>query len=118
MVKDVVVARNVTAVFNLIDQNILNITNLLTTMVPPNNQCVNALLKLTCSKCQKSIPSLCRNVCGAVVKGCYAPYVAVLNPQFNILWNVSYQLGQLLNTSLADLFAQQSVIRMALVRSS
>lgn len=85
-------------------------------MVPPNNQCLNALLKLTCSKCQKSIPMLCRNVCGAVAKGCYAPYAAVLNPQFNILWNVSSQLAQALVSALSDLFMQQGKIRKALVR--
>eukprot|EP00731_Ephydatia_muelleri_P021355 Em0013g1082a len=84
-------------------------------MVPPNNQCLNALLKLTCSKCQKSIPMLCRNVCGAVAKGCYAPYAAVLNPQFNILWNVSSQLAQALVSALSDLFMQQGKIRKALI---
>ena len=116
MVKDIVVVRNVTAVFNRIEQSIVNITRTISALVPPNNQCVNALLKLTCSKCQKTIPKLCRNVCSAVARGCYAPYAVVLDPQFNILWNVTSQLANLLVNSIADLFMQQGNIRQALVR--
>ena len=116
IVKDIGSLRNASSVFRLIDDYIVNITDTILSMVPPSNQCTNALLRLTCSKCQQIIPKLCRNVCGAAAKGCFAPYVAALNPQFNILWNVTTQLVQFLNATLTDMFTQQNAIKQALVR--
>ena len=108
--QDLALLRNITTSLFTINAQVKNITRTLLSKVPPANQCIMALLKQTCSKCQKTIPKLCRNVCGAVVKGCFAPYVAALNPQFNILWNVTAQLVQFLNATLTDLFTQQALI--------
>ena len=116
IVKDVGLLRNASSVFYLIDQYIANISDTILALVPPSDQCANALLKLTCSKCQQSISKLCRNVCGAAAKGCLAPYYTVLNPQFNILWDVTSQLVQFLNKTLTDMFAKQDAIKQALVR--
>ena len=114
--KDIASVRNASTLFYFIDQYLVNITDQLADMVPPTDQCAKVLLKLTCGKCQKAIPKLCGNVCGAAAKGCFAPYVAALNPQFNILWNVTTQLVLFLNATLTDMFAQQNIIRQALVR--
>ena len=116
IVKDVSFLRNASSVFYLIDQYIANISDTILSLVPPSDQCANALLKLTCSKCQQTIAKLCRNVCGAAAKGCFAPYYTVLNPQFNILWNVTSQLVQFLNKTLSDMFSKQDAIKKALVR--
>ena len=116
IVKDVCLLRNASSMFYLIDQYIANISDTILALVPPSDQCANALLKLTCSKCQQSISKLCRNVCGAAAKGCLAPYYTVLNPQFNILWDVTSQLVQFLNKTLTDMFAKQDAIKQALVR--
>eukprot|EP00731_Ephydatia_muelleri_P021424 Em0014g15a len=117
IVKDVGLLRNASSVFYLIDQYIANISDTILALVPPSDQCANALLKLTCSKCQQSISKLCRNVCGAAAKGCLAPYYTVLNPQFNILWDVTSQLVQFLNKTLTDMFAKQDAIKQALIQN-
>ena len=108
--QDIALLRNGSSSLFAIGTLIKNITHTLMSKVPPAEQCIKGLLRLTCSKCQIAIPALCRNVCGAMVKGCLAPYVAALNPQFNILWNVTTQLAQFLNATLSDLFVQQALI--------
>ena len=111
---DIASVRNASTLFYFIDQYLVNVTDQIITMVPPTDQCTNILLKLTCAKCYKPI-KLCNNICGAAAKGCLAPYVAALNPQFNILWDVTSQLVQFLNKTLTDMFAQQDAIRQAFV---
>ena len=108
--RDLALLRNSSSSLFTISALVQNISQTLMSRVPPAEQCIKGLLKLTCSKCQIAIPTLCRNVCGAMVKGCLAPYVAALNPQFNILWNVTSQLAQFLNATLSDLFVQQALI--------
>ena len=113
--KDLASIRNASTLFYFIDQYLQNITDTLYSMVPASDQCTNVLLKLTCSKCVKTIPRLCASLCSAAVKGCLAPYAAALNPQFNILWSVTSQLVKFLNTTLTDMFLQQNIIKQALV---
>ena len=105
---DIASLRNVVSAFYFIDQFVQNLTSNILSTSPPSDECVKNLLKLTCSKCQKAIPKLCSNVCSAVAKGCFAPYYAALNPQFNIMWNVTAQLVDFINATLADLFYQQT----------
>ena len=90
------------------DQYVQNLTFNVLSVSIPSDECVRNLMMLTCSKCQKSIPKLCTNVCSAVAKGCFAPYYAALNPQFNIMWNVTAQLVDFINATLTDLFRQQT----------
>eukprot|EP00731_Ephydatia_muelleri_P021422 Em0014g13a len=112
---DIASVRNASTLFYFIDQYLLNVTDDVITRVPPTDQCANIMLKLTCVKCHKPISKLCNNICGAAAKGCLAPYVAALNPQFNILWDVTSQLVQFLNKTLADMFTQQDTIRQAFI---
>lgn len=113
--KDIASLRNASTLFYFIDQYLVNMTDNLLTKVPPSEQCANILLRLTCSKCQKNIDKLCKSFCSAAAKGCFAPYLAALNPQFNILWDVTKQLISFLNTTLTDMFNQQAAIRQALI---
>ena len=107
---DIASLRNATSSFYFIDQFVQNLTLNILSMSVPSDDCVKNLLKLTCSKCQKAIPKLCTNVCAAVAKGCFSPYYAALNPQFNIMWNVTAQLVDFINMTLTDLFYQQTKV--------
>ena len=105
---DLALLRNASSTFNFMVKFVQNLTSNILITSPPSDECVKNLLKLTCSKCQKTIPKLCSNVCSAVAKGCFAPYYAALNPQFNIMWNVTAQLVDFINATLTDLFNQQT----------
>ena len=59
IVKDIGSLRNASSVFHLIGDYVANITDTILSMVLPSNQCTNALLRSTCSKCQA--PVLPRN---------------------------------------------------------
>ena len=66
----------------------------------PNN-CVIQLVNISfCGRCKEEIPPLCSNTCGALIRGCYSPYYDALPNQFNILWNVSQQVLEVLNITL------------------
>ena len=58
----------------------------------PLNTCVNEFITLRCESCRREIPDTCRDVCNAVIYGCFAPFQIGLEEQFNILWNVTNQL--------------------------
>ena len=76
----------------------------------PQNQCVDALLELTCARCSRNIPPLCRDACNAHIEGCYSPFYIGLQEQFNILWNVSRQLVISAQSSLQKAYASASDI--------
>lgn len=97
--------RNAITTFYFMDQYVQNLTSNVLSVSTPS---VRNLMMLTCSKSVQSIPKLCTNVCLAVAKGCFAPYYAALNPQFNIMWNVTAQLVDFINAALTDLFRQQT----------
>ena len=70
----------------------------------PSN-CIDRLVYINfCGRCENEIPPLCSNTCGALIRGCYSPYHDALLNQFDIIWNVSIQLLEVLNTDLHDLF--------------
>ena len=73
----------------------------------PSN-CIERLLTINfCDRCKGNIPPLCSNTCGALIRGCFSPYYSALRNQFdNVLWNVSIQLLEVLNTSLNGLFTE------------
>ena len=59
----------------------------------PIQQCINTLVQLnSCGRCVRRTPPLCRNVCGALARGCYSPIHTGLRAQFENLWNVTRQL--------------------------
>ena len=76
----------------------------------PQNQCVDALLELTCARCWKNIPPLCRDACNAHIEGCYSPFYIGLREQFNILWNVTRQLVVSAQSSLREAYASAPAI--------
>ena len=70
----------------------------------PLRQCVTTLVRLNyCSRCVRRTPPLCRNVCGALTRGCYSPFVTGLRAQFENLWNVTRQIVALTRTTLQRL---------------
>lgn len=72
----------------------------------PSN-CISQLISISfCDQCKKEIPPLCSNTCGALIRGCYSPYYDALHNQFNIVWNVSIQVLEVLNTNLRGLFTE------------
>ena len=72
----------------------------------PSN-CVERLLTISfCDRCKDNIPPLCSNTCGALIRGCFSPYYGALHDQLDILWNVSIQLLEVLNTSVHGLFTE------------
>lgn len=76
-----------------------------TNLTFPSN-CIDRLVSINfCGRCENEIPPLCSNTCGALIRGCYSPYHDALRIQFNILWNVSIQVLEVLNTNLHGLFA-------------
>ncbi|KAL5468900.1 hypothetical protein EMCRGX_G030048 [Ephydatia muelleri] len=115
--KDIASLRNASTLLYLIDQYLLNMTDNLLATVPPTDQCAKILLGLTCAKCKGSIGKLCGSFCSAATKGCFAPYFAALNPQFDILWDVTRQLVTFLNQMTTEMFDQQRIIRQALINN-
>ena len=88
----------------------------------PLRQCVSTLVRLNyCSRCVQRTPPLCRNICGALARGCYSPFHTGLRRQFENLWNVTRQIIGLTRSSLASLRGQLqrnlNVDRVALVSS-
>ena len=85
----------------------------------PLRQCVTTLVRLNyCSRCVRRTPPLCRNVCGALTRGCYSPFVTGLRAQFENLWNVTRQIVALTRTSLQTLGQRARILnldRLALV---
>jgi hypothetical protein len=72
----------------------------------PDN-CVNELIRISfCGRCNSTFPPLCSRTCGALIRGCYSPYYDALPEEFNLLWNVSIQVIQVLNTNLQGIFTE------------
>ena len=70
----------------------------------PLQQCVTRLVRLNyCGRCVQHTPPLCRNICGALARGCYSPFHTGLRMQFENLWNVTRQVIGLTRSSLASL---------------
>jgi hypothetical protein len=71
------------------------------------NICVYKLVSISfCGRCNSTFPPMCRRTCGALIRGCYSPYYDALPEEFNLLWNVSIQVLQVLNTTLLGLFTE------------
>lgn len=67
-------------------------------------QCVRRLLEISfCDRCTGSVPPLCRNSCGALVRGCYAGFLTGLLRQFEDLWFVLRQLVQGIYTGFSEI---------------
>ena len=85
----------------------------------PLQQCVTTLVRLNyCSRCVRRTPPLCRNVCGALTRGCYSPFVTGLREQFENLWNVTRQIAALTRFALQRLGGRTRILnldRLALV---
>ena len=60
-----------------------------------------------CGRCMNRLPPLCIGTCGALVRGCYAPFVTGLERAFNNLWNVSEQIVRTINMNIAELFTNE-----------
>ena len=84
----------------------------------PSN-CIDRLVYISfCDQCKKEIPPLCSNTCGALIRGCYSPYYDALPKQFNILWDVSRQVLDIVNSTIYALFTEsQRVFDESLVVS-
>ena len=77
----------------------------------PLQQCVTTLVRLNyCSRCVRHIPPLCRNVCGALTRGCYSPFVTGLRAQFENLWNVTRQIVALTRFALRRLGRRRGIL--------
>ena len=85
----------------------------------PLQQCITTLVRLNyCSRCVRRTPPLCRNVCGALTRGCYSPFVTGLRAQFENLWNVTRQIVALTRLALRRLGRRRGILdvdRLALV---
>lgn len=84
------------------------------------SQCVNQFVNISfCGRCnEEMVPPLCSRTCGALIRGCYSPYYEALPDQFNILWDVSQQVLDVVNSSLRGLFAEgQRLFNEAMVVS-
>lgn len=77
----------------------------------PLQQCVTTLVRLNyCSRCVRRTPPLCRNVCGALTRGCYSPFVTGLRAQFENLWNVTRQIVALTRFALRRLGRRRGIL--------
>ena len=72
----------------------------------PLPACVDALVERSfCGRCTRRIPPLCSNVCGAIVRGCYAGFLEGIGQVFDRrLWNIARQLIQFTDRSIMELY--------------
>ena len=73
--------------------------------------CVRRAVEISfCRRCQQVLPPLCFNTCGALVRGCYAPYVTGLRNHFNRLWNIARQAVNILRLNADRIVKGTSVL--------
>ena len=80
----------------------------------PLSACINGLVRPSfCRRCTERVPPLCRNVCGAIVRGCFAGFRDGVGQVFDRrLWNIARQLIQFTDASIMELcrLASSSIV--------
>lgn len=72
-------------------------------------ECVSRLTDISiCGRCRNRIPPLCKNSCGALVRGCFAPFYSGYLQEFDNLWNVTGQLVRMAEQAVRDLFEAEN----------
>jgi hypothetical protein len=67
--------------------------------------CVTTLINVSvCGRCYRHIPPLCKNLCGSLVRGCYAAFYSGLQQEFDNLWGVVRQLVLVADQAVRVLF--------------
>ena len=106
--------RAIVAEFNRIRQSIMKSIEILEFLKDFNNTlgsfeplsaCINGLVRPSfCRRCTERVPPLCRNVCGAIVRGCFAGFRDGVGRVFDRrLWNIARQLIQFTDASIMEL---------------
>ena len=62
------------------------------TAIPAPQDCIGRFISLSCAACSKIIPDICHSVCGQLALGCFSPYRRGLIGQLDILWNITAQV--------------------------
>ncbi len=71
-------------------------------------ECVQRAIEVSfCGRCKARIPPLCRNTCGALVRGCFAGFYSGLEGEFNNLWNVVGQVIRTVDANIREIFFQE-----------
>lgn len=72
-------------------------------------ECLNRFTELSiCGRCRSRIPPLCRNSCGALVRGCFAAFYSGLEKEFDNLWAVLRQLVEMAARGVRELFEAEN----------
>lgn len=72
-------------------------------------ECVDRLTDISiCGRCRRSIPPLCKNSCGALVRGCFAAFYSGFQREFDNLWSVMRQLARKAAKGVRDLFEAEN----------
>ena len=73
----------------------------------PLSACISGLVRPSfCRRCTERVPPLCRNICGAIVRGCFAGFRDGVGRVFDRrLWNIARQLIQFIDRSITDLYS-------------
>ena len=67
-----------------------------------SDDCVNGFISLQCGACMQTIPDLCHGVCEQLVQGCYSSHRRGLINELNILWNVTEQLVEIIESKVGQ----------------
>ena len=72
----------------------------------PLPACINGLVERSfCGRCTRRVPPLCSNVCGAIVRGCFAGFHTGIGQVFDRrLWNIARQLIRFTDRSIMDIY--------------
>ena len=78
----------------------------------PLPECVDTIVRFSfCGRCTDSIPPLCTNVCGAIIRGCFAGFYTGVGDVFRErLWFIASQIVSLADTTLASVYDLESDI--------
>lgn len=78
----------------------------------PLPECVDTIVRFSfCGRCTDSIPPLCTNVCGAILRGCFAGFYTGVGDVFRErLWFIASQIVSLADTTLASVYDLESDI--------
>ena len=100
------VRRSVTAIFRIL-QFLTNFAKDLDGFAADNlpSQCVQRLVEISfCGRCIHTLPPLCRNSCGALVRGCYAGFLSSLESEFDLLRSVLVKLVREIDLRVREMF--------------
>ena len=78
----------------------------------PLPECVDTIVQFSfCGRCTDSIPPLCTNVCGAIIRSCFAGfYTGVGDVLRQRLWDIARQIIRIADDSLANVHNMESQI--------